>query len=291
MNMDAGSPRMCMDSNWSASPARVLLHGEPPTLSAPRERRADRPTLLSDLLEAEDAEARRRTVAAMLHALGFEWLGYARLVSFGERVQPVSMCTAHADAQWARHYCGESYFDVDPRLHDALKSSLPCTWTLADLHERVRGAPLNSAARRFVSDLADTGMRGGAMLVLPGTGSHERHVVSMLSRSTGLGWHDGALLGQVLALGMCLHEFYTRYSGPPVVPAGATGTLTPVQREILHHVARGASDKQIAYDLNLSSHAVDYHMRQLRRRFAVRNRVQLTQAARLGGVPAAAGLQ
>jgi DNA-binding CsgD family transcriptional regulator len=28
----------------------------------------------------------------------------------------------------------------------------------------------------------------------------------------------------------------------------------------------------------MSSHAVDYHMRQLRRRFAARNRVQLTQA-------------
>lgn len=288
--MEPGSPRMCMDLNWTAPPGRVLLHDDPPALAAPRERRSARPTLLSDLLDAEDAEARRRTVAAMLHAIGFEWLGYARLVSFAERVQPVSMCTAHADAQWARHYCGESYYDVDPRLHDALQSSLPSPWTLDELHERARGAPLHSAARRFVADLGDTGMRGGAMLVLPGRGPHERHVVSLLSRSAGLGWTDGALLGQVLALGMCLHEFYTRYSGPPTPPAGAGATLTPVQQEILQHVARGASDKQIAYDLNLSSHAVDYHMRQLRRRFAVRNRVQLTQAARLG--PAApAGLQ
>ena len=47
------------------------------------------------------------------------------------------------------------------------------------------------------------------------------------------------------------------------------------------HVARGESDKRIAHHLRISSHAVDYHMRQLRSRFAVHNRVQLAQASRL----------
>jgi DNA-binding CsgD family transcriptional regulator len=83
----------------------------------------------------------------------------------------------------------------------------------------------------------------------------------------------------VLTIGFCLHEYYTRYSGLPDNPEPAA-TLTPVQREILGHVARGESDKRIAHHLRISSHAVDYHMRQLRTRFAVHNRVQLAQASR-----------
>jgi DNA-binding CsgD family transcriptional regulator len=86
------------------------------------------------------------------------------------------------------------------------------------------------------------------------------------------------LLGQVLTLGLCVHEFSMRCAEVPV-PAAPAPTLSPIQREILDLVAQGAGDKQVAYELHLSLHAVDYHMRQLRRRFAVRNRVQLTQAA------------
>jgi DNA-binding CsgD family transcriptional regulator len=272
----------------SNPPARVLLHDEPPLSAAePPPRHAAAPTLLAALLAAETAEQRRRTVAAMLRTIDFDWLAYGQLASFAGQLRPVSLCIAHADAQWARRYCTEAYYEVDPRLHDALQSSLPCSWTLDGLQQRSRGAPAQSPVRRFVSDLADTGMRSGAMLVLPGADRHERHVVSLLSRSAGHDWADGALLGQLLTLGLCLHEFYTRYSGLPPAPGPAV-TLTPVQREILDQVARGASDKQIAYDLQLSSHAVDYHMRQLRRRFAVRNRVQLTQAAQVGAERVAA---
>ena len=37
--------------------------------------------------------------------------------------------------------------------------------------------------------------------------------------------------------------------------------------------------RYVAHERQLSPHTVDYHMRQLRRRFAVRNRVQLVNAA------------
>jgi DNA-binding CsgD family transcriptional regulator len=48
-----------------------------------------------------------------------------------------------------------------------------------------------------------------------------------------------------------------------------------VQQEILRAVERGLSDKEIAARLGISTYAVDYHMRQLRRQFGARNRVQL----------------
>jgi DNA-binding CsgD family transcriptional regulator len=52
------------------------------------------------------------------------------------------------------------------------------------------------------------------------------------------------------------------------------------QQSILVQLLQGRSDKEIAYRLELSAHTVDYHMRQLRRRFAARNRVQIVSAAR-----------
>ena len=84
-------------------------------------------------------------------------------------------------------------------------------------------------------------------------------------------------------LGLCVHELLSLHlrvaeDAPSVAP------LSAVQQEILRCLALGQSDKEIAYRLQLSAHTVDYHMRQLRKRFGVRNRVQLMQAA-LGPMP------
>lgn len=51
-----------------------------------------------------------------------------------------------------------------------------------------------------------------------------------------------------------------------------------MQREILRGVAGGLSNKEIARDLLMSPANVDYHLKCLRKRFSVRNRVQLTRA-------------
>lgn len=258
----------------------VLLHDEPPPATRRPEWPAPLPAALADLLSATNSDERRRGVEDRLHAIGCDWLAYGCLVpAHDDRVRPVSMCTAHADPQWVRHYCDEAYYEVDPRLKEASRSSLPCTWTLADLEARAADASERTPLRRFVADLAATGMRGGAFLVLPGEAEGRRHFVSLLARRPDRRFMSGELLGDVLTLGLCLHEYYTRYSGLPDVP-DAAAALSPVQREILGHVARGESDKRIAHHLRISSHAVDYHMRQLRHRFAVHNRVQLAQASR-----------
>jgi len=271
--------------------AGVLLHGEPILLAAPPPGpAAARPALLAQLLTARSADERQHTVSAALHALGFDWLGHGRLLCIGQRVMPVSFCLTYAQPQWAQRYFRQCHHAVDPRLHDALASALPCVWTLQSLAERAVAEQDRPALRRFVDDLAASGARSGVMLGLPGTPPHERHFVSLMSRTEGAGWIDDPLLGRVLTLALCLHEFYTRHTQPPqAAPAPLPGELTALQCEILARVARGLPDKQIAAQLDLSLHNVDYHLRRLRKRFGVRNRVQLTQAAmRHDGLPCAA---
>lgn len=261
--------------------ASVLLHAAP---TAPASRRplhaAATPAPLSDLLAADSPEARHLVVATLLAEAEHDWLAYGILELAGDRLRPVSLWTAHAQSEWARHYCAQAYHEVDPRLEDAAASSLPCAWTLESLHDRAQDTPPRSALRRFVADLGDTGMRSGVMFMLPGEGERRRHVMSLLTHARGPREMAGPLLGRVLALGLCLNEYYTRYSTLPALPEQSTASLTAVQREILGHVARGESDKRIAHHLRISSHAVDYHMRKLRHRFAVHNRVQLAQLSR-----------
>ncbi|MED5622314.1 LuxR family transcriptional regulator [Ideonella sp. BN130291] len=261
--------------------ASVLLHGEPIVLpGADSAGAGNRPSLLSRLLAAPSAEERQHEMRAALHGLGFDWLGYGRLVRIGPRVVPVSFCLTYAEATWARQYFGERYHSVDPRLQDALESSLPTVWTLEELAQRDAPEAEWPLLRRFLDGLRRSGARSGVMLALPGTPVHQRHFISLLSRTAGSAWIDDALLGRVLTLALCLHEFYTRYAvAPQAGPAAPQGELTALQCEILARVARGMPDKLIASQLNLTLHNVDYHLRRLRKRFGVHNRVQLTQAA------------
>jgi two-component system nitrate/nitrite response regulator NarL len=55
--------------------------------------------------------------------------------------------------------------------------------------------------------------------------------------------------------------------------------LSSVQGDILRCVAGGLSNKEIARNLLMSPYNVDYHLKCLRKRFSVRNRVELTRAA------------
>jgi DNA-binding CsgD family transcriptional regulator len=260
----------------------VHLHEDLPPVLRPPAPGDTLPGPLAALVAAGDAAGRRRAIDDMLAAIGCDWLAFGALAPAGDGARPLSMCTANADAGWIRHYCDEAYYEVDPRLAHAARSSLPATWTLEQLEAAAVDTPARAPLRRFVADLAATGMRGGSFLVLPGPAEGRRHFVSLLAHDPGRRLLSGETMGQVLAIGFCLHEYYTRYSGlpDPPEPAEPAAVLTPVQREILGHVARGESDKRIAYHLSISSHAVDYHMRQLRNRFAVHNRVQLAQASR-----------
>jgi DNA-binding CsgD family transcriptional regulator len=268
--------------------AQVLLHEEPVFATPARTELPTQPSLLLALIAAENAAERQKTVTTLLHALGFEWLGYGRFSQRGEAGTPLSFCTTYADTPWAERYFGARHHEVDPRLQRALQSCLPAVWTLDQLVAHAAAVPDDARLHRFVAELGDTGMRSGVMLALPGASPTDRHIVSLLSRTPGNGWMGDGLLGQVLTLALCLHEFYTRYApmpeplGVPSAAPTATAGLTALQREILGCVSQGLGDKAIAAKLGIGLHNVDYHLRQLRKRFGVRNRVQLMQAVQKG---------
>lgn len=248
-------------------------------LIEPSRREAARgsPEPLQRLLEAGDAPGRRAQVRAMLETLGFKWLGYSSLRQQGDHVDGGTFFAGHTDPDWARHYFDEGFQRIDPRLHMALQTSLPVVWTLDELAgQAAPGTPAGSL-QRLLNGLERTDTHSGVVMAVPWGGAQERRFIGISSSRRGRDWIDASRLGQVVTLALCVHEYYTRYAPLPLDPADSD--LTPTQQAILRCLSGGMADKAISACLALSAHNVDYHLRQLRKRFGVRNRLQLVQAA------------
>jgi DNA-binding CsgD family transcriptional regulator len=263
----------------------VLLHDEPEVNGLiDLEDSTFRPALLKRLLAAGDAQERRAHVLGTVHDLGFQWLGYGKLVQVGSRAVPLAFCLTYAEPVWAQRYFACGYHHIDPRLHKALQSGLPFVWTIDRLAEHAAAGVPQQQLQSFIAELQAMGARSGVIVLGSDGPRHERPFVSLMSRRRGTQWIDDALLGQVITLALCLNEFYGHYTAAPRWPdqKAADAALTSTQRDILGCLARGMADKMIAADLGLSLHNVDYHLRQLRRRFRVHNRLQLMQAVLRG---------
>ncbi len=252
----------------------------PETLARSPARRGD-PPLLAALHATRSLGQRRALIDAQLHRLGFDALGYTRMRWQHGRPQPLAACTAHSDGTWAAHYFRNGYEQVDPRLHEIAASTLPCLWDVAHLEQRAPGHWPRAPLSRFINDLRASGARSGLMVAISGPHPQERSCISLRSALPGVERPGGTALGQALTLAYCVHEFYSRsaLAAPPCEPQAPQGGLPALQAAILRGLAQGWGDKQIAARLNLGAHGVDYHLRQLRKRFGARNRVQLLERA------------
>jgi DNA-binding CsgD family transcriptional regulator len=190
--------------------------------------------------------------------------------------------STYANAGWLASYFRHDHRSIDPRQLEAPRSSLPLVWDVRDLEEGLAGHPAPARARQFIRDLEDSGIHSGVFLRIVSSAAPpgEHAVVSLQSGTRDRHWIGESLLGEVLTFGLSLHDFLSRHVQRPVPPAqGASGAGLPaMQQEVLRLVTHGLTDKQIADRLHVSAHTVDYHLRQLRLRFAVRNRVQLVHA-------------
>jgi len=242
--------------------------------------RRNAPQLVKCLLASETPAQRELLVRGMLSAIGFNWFAYG--VTRLERGRHVakSFFTTYAHPAWTQRYFGERYHEVDPRHLDAPQSGLPLVWDLDDIDARLAAQRPSGRALRFAEDFRDSGIRSGVFFHLtPPNTPNERVVISLMSGMRGCGWIADPVVGQALTLGLCMHEFLSRHMRPAGPAEPPRRGLSDLQQNILQCLMRGQSDKRIAHHLRISSHAVDYHMRQLRKRFAVRNRVELVNAA------------
>jgi DNA-binding CsgD family transcriptional regulator len=251
-------------------------------LSAPRPARlrGHIPRAVGDLLGAADAHERRSLLRGMLHALGFEWLGYGTISSQPGAAVPLSFFTSYAHPDWVHRYFSRRHYEVDTRQRELPSSSVPLIWETGELTPAHAGPDPGGRHRRFLEDLGACGIRSGLMFRLASpTRPGEHTVISLMSGVAHRRWITEGVAGRALMLGLCVHDYLSRHARVPAASLAPRSDMSATQLCILEHLRQGRSDKEIAYLMHLSPHAVDYHMRQLRRRFAARNRVQLMNAA------------
>jgi DNA-binding CsgD family transcriptional regulator len=252
--------------------------------------------LVAGLRGAPDHSARKALMKEQLRSIGFEWLGYGTFEDRQGVLRPLSVLASYAHEAWIRGYFSQRHHEVDTRANDAPVSGLPLVWDLESLAQSHCRQPLetetgtrDTAARQrlLLDQMEASGIRSGISFRLATPGQmHEHTFIDLMSGTPGRRWILGATVGRALMLGLSVHEHVSRHVRKPVAavrgqdePLHAKSPISPTQQSILESLLRGLGDKEIAYALGLSSHAVDYHMRQLRRRFGVRNRVQLVSAA------------
>jgi len=256
---------------------RIVLYPNPPLrppVSAPR---PGMPALLADLLAAESALERDTLLRGRLRAIGADWVGHARVAQPPGEPPWLSAFTTQAPVAWTSHCLRAGHLLMHADGGEASTSGLPLAWDLEQL-EALAG-PADGPA---IEGLRAGGGGSGLVFRLPALEPAPAWTfVCLVSRARHTEWIGEHGLGCAVTLGLCLHEFLSRHVQQPEAPcaAGLAPVLLPAQQRILRCLSQGWSNKEIARCLRLSLHAVDYHLRQLRRRFDVHNRTQLVRAA------------
>lgn len=234
--------------------------------------------LMACLHQAESAADRQRVIRGELQAIGVDWLEYGKAQWRGERMEPSSFLCTYSPPTWTAAYCANRFWETDDRM--CLESSFgaPRLWIVDDERTRLgRSQAPSLTARRMFTTLAACGVGSGMTICLAMPISGQAAVMHFLSKRADLNWATKGALAQALLLGVCLNEFISKHTLPVPVKDLATG-MSALQARIAQCVLRGLSDKEVARSLQLSQYTVDYHMRALRQRFKVHNRVHLAQA-------------
>ncbi|MCW7537055.1 LuxR family transcriptional regulator [Aquabacterium sp. A7-Y] len=233
--------------------------------------------VLAELCAAEDFVDRRRVVHSALAALGLSTLGYICMTWIGKTPTPLAACTAHEDPGWVRRYIARHHCRVDPRLRHAASAALPLMWQTEGLAMLSADARPSAALLEFIAELGATGTGSGLTLSLPGDSGRERYFITLTSSADTTDMLRD-VLGPAVVLALAVHDFYTCHCALPTHAKLRGAPLTPLYRRIMQALLQGLPDKEIAATLALTRSNLDYHMRQLRKRFGAHNRLQLLQA-------------
>jgi DNA-binding CsgD family transcriptional regulator len=268
-------------------PSGVTLYGEADLVLSSDPHSGGLSRLMRDLLAATSARQREAVVRERLDEMGFEWMGYYTVAPQPGGAVRRAFLTTYANRDWIKRYFDEHYDDVDPRLVRQPRSTLPLAWDISHLDGCLDAAPA-PRTRRFINELQDSGIYSGVFMRVPAHAqAGEQAVISLESSAPNRRWIGDRVLGDALAFGLSLHDYMSQHVRiPAAAPAGGNpacgtcaGGLPALQQAVLKHVVHGLTDREIARQLQVSEHTVDYHLRQLRQRFAVHNRVQLVSAA------------
>lgn len=233
--------------------------------------------IATDLANAPSPHERKQLLQGALRTIGFDWFCYCRLTRLGQMVNRARYFDLCSPPGWAQRYVDQRYFDLDPRMAFACRHDWPLVWDHETLRTEsaIETGETSERMHRFLEDADGSGIRSGIAFGLVDPNSLEHSVMIFSSVNATSEWIDDRVIGQAYALGLGVHAFLAGQ----MASTASTPTLSDLQRRILNFTASGLSDRAIAQQLNMSRSNVDYHMRQIRKKYGVLNRVQLAYLA------------
>jgi DNA-binding CsgD family transcriptional regulator len=253
--------------------------------AAVEQKDAPRLGVAATLANARSDAERARIVAGLLHLTGFSTFTYFALEFTGDRVQRLFLHEAFTPSTYRGEYVRRHHFNVDPRTFGARMYNVPVVWDLRNLRresERPEATFVrdgDNGAREtledFLQTMRDDGMCSGIMAPIAMPGRRLHAFMSFTAPRRSRDWITSSTVELALTIGLSVHKV----GSPKLITTAREHTvngLSAFELRLLTCVAEGASDKEIGRRLDTTPHNIDYHLRKLRKRFGVSNRIELT---------------
>lgn len=172
---------------------------------------------------------------------------------------------------WMRHYIEKGYEHIDPVRRFGFRHVGPFIWDSLPLV-----TSLHPKQIVCMEECRSAGFHFGAAICLRGVDG-ELGGLGVASSAPSGRQSDTEARYRLGVLNVIATQFYTAFvalnqrGGTP--PAGSPVVLTQRELEVLRLMARALKDDAIAGDLGISRHAVDFHVRNILRKFATSSRL------------------
>ena len=229
--------------------------------------------------EAEDIESLNQLFLSILEPRGFDRMGLSLRTDFPEYGVKAQIAAAHNMPEpMIEAYHKNHLIDVDPVMKLATQISDMFKWS--DV-ETMR--PLNNKEERFMGMLKKSGLHHG--YYIPLWGCNTLAGVGIASSQ----YHEGHEIHSDF-VSVVTRQYYNSYlrlrkkealkNNIPAEPRPVVWTnLKPREDEILHMIARGYKDPEIAKLLGVSPHTIDGHVRNIYKKLGAKTRTEAVAIA------------
>lgn len=217
---------------------------------------------LNDLLYSESLEELFLTAKCLADRIGFPQTLFALKPTLDSKNKNAIIISNYAEV-WRTKYDSEQYAEVDPVVTHSFRSILPIIWD--------PGIYKNQSARDFYEEASAYGLNQGATFPMRGT----KGQIGMLS----LKWHGTEnarykeKISKVLPNAIILRDFVLESATKIIGSSNPENIrLTKRELEVLKWSAAGKTTWETSVILAMSTDAIEFHFKNIRKKFKVSSR-------------------
>jgi LuxR family transcriptional regulator, activator of conjugal transfer of Ti plasmids len=224
-------------------------------------------TFMDRLGEAADCEALKDALSGVVDAFGLS--GFAYVSALELKPDPAPYLTTYP-ARWVTRYLHEHYHEIDPVVLQARRCTTPFHWDC-----QTPSPAASEDERRFLGDAEEFGVECGLTFPIHDGRRHPALLSFAYRRRQG---PLSANIEKHLHLAALYFHVHARHklaaSAKPPFPL-----LSRAEASCLQWIARGKRSAYIAEMLDLSQHAVLWHLRGAKRKLGATTLSQAVAAA------------